>query len=131
MMIVKMMTPYTRSKSSKAKAPLLALTLALSLFLSACTSTFLVGDAASTIVTDKTIGDHVVSFIARKDCSVVRQEQGLTYCKEDAPDPAQAPKMHCYRELGTVTCYEEEDVTSIRPSVEDMKLPQTKKWKPY
>ncbi|WP_417798744.1 hypothetical protein [Terasakiella pusilla] len=129
MMIVKVMKTISRSNSHKFKAPLVALTMALSL--SACSSNFLVGDAVSTIATDKTIGDHVVSLIARKDCSIVRQQQGLSYCKEDAPDPTKAPKMHCYRELGTVTCYEEEDVTSIRPSVEDMKMPQSKKWKPY
>lgn len=129
MMIVRIMKIISRLYGRKIKVPLLALTMALTL--SACTSNFLVGDAVSTIATDKTIGDHVVSMIARKDCSIVRQQQGLSYCKEDAPDPTKAPKMHCYRELGTVTCYEEEDITSIRPTVEDMKMPQSKKWKPY
>jgi len=101
----------------------LALASIAMLTLSGCTSNFLIGDAVSTIATDKTVGDHIVSFISRKDCSTIRQEQGLTYCKEDAPDPSKAPKTHCYRELGKVTCYKEEDLTSIRAPIEDRKDP--------
>ncbi|NVK18407.1 MAG: hypothetical protein HWE30_06930 [Methylocystaceae bacterium] len=101
----------------------LALACASMLILSGCTSNFMIGDAVSTIATDKTMGDHIISYFSRKDCSTVRQEQGLSYCKEDTPDPSKAPKTHCYRELGKVTCYEEADLTSIRAPIEDRKDP--------
>jgi len=60
-----------------------------------------------TMASDKTIGDHLVSFQSGKDCSTVRVEQGRTYCKEDEPNPI--PDVHCYRTIGDVTCYSEPD----------------------
>lgn len=101
----------------------------VSLFsLSACTSQFLIGDAVSTMATDKTFGDHAISLLSNKDCSMVRKEQGLTYCKEDDPQLLPQEKLHCYNELGKVTCYKEPDTISIRAGVEDKKEP-VRKWK--
>lgn len=102
-----------------------AITLScLSMFaLSACTTQFLVGDAISTIATKKTIGDHAMSLLSNKDCSTVRVEQGRTYCKEDDPNLIADQKMHCYNELGKVTCYKEADTTSVRSGIEDKKEP--------
>jgi len=88
------------------------------LFLSAC-SELLVTDAISTVATDKTLGDHVISTLSNKDCSTVRKELGMSYCKEDSPSLQKDPQLHCYNELGKVTCYRQADIYSIRNGVED------------
>ncbi len=85
------------------------------------------GEGISTMITDKTLSDHVISTTSGKDCSTVRKELGLTYCKEDDPQLLRQKKLHCYNELGKVTCYEEADLNSTRPSIEDKKVPY-KKW---
>lgn len=57
----------------------------------------------SVVSSDKTIGDHIVSWTSGKDCSSVRVQLGQYYCKEDEPkDP---PKPYCYRTMGRVDCY--------------------------
>ena len=81
----------------------------------------MIGDAVSTIATKKTIGDHAVSLLSNKDCSIVRKDLGLTYCKEDDPQLTKEAKTYCYNELGKVTCYKEPDNISIRNSIEDKK----------
>lgn len=86
--------------------------------LSACTPQMIVGDLMSVIVTDKTIDDHIVSYASNKDCSTVRTELGMTYCKEDALKQT-GPKMHCYNELGKVTCYKQPEIDTARNQVED------------
>ncbi len=96
--------------------------------LQACTSNFMIGDAVSTIATDKTLGDHAISYLSNKDCSTIRKNLGMTYCKEDDPQRIKEAKVHCYNELGKVTCYKEPDNISIRASVEDKKEP-VGKWK--
>ncbi|SCA54778.1 hypothetical protein MTBPR1_10025 [Candidatus Terasakiella magnetica] len=98
------------------------------LLLSSCTTQFLVTEAVSTMVSDKTLGDHAMSLLSNKDCSTIRKERGLTYCKEDDPQLIKDKKLHCYNELGKVTCYEQADLTSIRAGVEDRKDP-LQKWK--
>lgn len=93
--------------------------LALLAMLSGCGELLFV-EGASTVVTDKTFSDHIVSFYSKKDCSTVRKELGMTYCKEDdlqllKPDS----KQYCYRELGKVTCYEQQDLQSHRKTIEE------------
>src|SRR5512132_1970979 len=39
--------------------------------------------AGTVVATDKTPLDHVVSLVTGKDCSIIRQHRGLTYCVED------------------------------------------------
>lgn len=75
----------------------------LALSLAGCTLGTM--EAVSLMGTDKTVGDHVISLASGKDCSSVRKEQGKTYCKEDEMRPPRA-QMHCYRNIGQVTCYE-------------------------
>ncbi|MDV7340266.1 hypothetical protein RYZ26_11715 [Terasakiella sp. A23] len=118
-MTVKMMKPRDMKKTVRTIGIGSAFLAMLSL--SACTSNFLVGDAISAVATDKTISDHLVSYVSRKDCSTVRTELGLSYCKEDDPRMQKQAKTHCYRELGKVTCYEEADLTSVRQGIEDRK----------
>lgn len=68
---------------------------------------YAIADGATVVVTDKTMIDHAISVASGKDCSVVRVEQGLRYCKEDEVVPH--PVVFCYRELGDVTCYSNPD----------------------
>lgn len=64
-------------------------------------------EVVSVVASDKTVGDHIISFTSGKDCSSVRAQLGQYYCKEDEPkDP---PKPYCYRTLGNVTCYSASD----------------------
>ncbi|MGB0681803.1 MAG: hypothetical protein ACPGOV_03815 [Magnetovibrionaceae bacterium] len=81
--------------------------LVISMALVALAACVPLASGTTIVATDKTIVDHVVSLASRKDCSIVRVEKDLTYCKEDEIDPN--PKMFCYQTLGTVTCYSEED----------------------
>jgi hypothetical protein len=76
--------------------------------LAACEQAPTYGGIASALVimgTDKTIVDHAISMGSGKDCSTVRLERGLHYCREDEPNPE--PRVHCYPTLGRVTCYSE------------------------
>lgn len=79
------------------------------MFLTACSIVPPVAltDWATVGLTDKTIEDHVVSVISGKNCSTVRTNQGRTYCVEDELNPE--PKVHCYRTLASVTCYDKPD----------------------
>ena len=75
-------------------------------------------DGAVVVGSDKTMIDHVVSLASGKDCSLVRKERGMTYCKEDEVIPR--PEVYCYRELAKVTCYDKPDARrSDRPLVGD------------
>lgn len=65
-------------------------------------------EAVSTMGTSKTFSDHIVSIASGKNCSSVRRERGLTYCEEDEPRPPPVSR-HCYRTLGSVTCYDRPD----------------------
>ncbi|HVY14293.1 MAG TPA: hypothetical protein VHB27_03635 [Rhodopila sp.] len=63
--------------------------------------------SAFTIGSVTTIGrsppDAVYSLITGRDCSVVRLDQGKSYCRPVEPPP-QAPEF-CTRSLGTVDCW--------------------------
>jgi hypothetical protein len=59
------------------------------------------------VTTGKTPVDHVYSWIAGKNCSMVRQHRGKTYCVEDEPEIPVV--VHCYPTLGEVTCYDAPD----------------------
>ncbi len=120
-----MITQYSQKLKKCATITMAALSM---LSLASCTPQFLIGDAVSTVATDKTFGDHAISILSNKDCSSVRRERGLTYCKEDDPQLVKEAKMFCYNELGKVTCYKQADVTSVRSSIEDKKEP-VKIWK--
>ena len=89
----------------------LLVAVSLTALLGACSGQsmahFAVADAAVVVATDKTIADHVISVASGKDCSLVRKERGMTYCKEDEVVPH--PNVYCYRELGGVSCYDGPD----------------------
>lgn len=62
-------------------------------------------NAGSLMLTGGTVPDVVVSLVTGKTCSVVRLEQGRTYCREDEPNPK--PNVYCYATLATPDCYSE------------------------
>ena len=71
-------------------------------------------DVGSVVITEKTLGDHLISVGSGKDCSTVRTELGMTYCKED--EITLSPAVYCYRTLGDVTCYPNPDSrTDLHP----------------
>jgi hypothetical protein len=81
-------------------------TIVVLLGLAACNEISVFG-TASVVTTDKTLSDHAVSYLSGKDCSTVRKETGRSYCKEDERNPT--PTVHCYRNLGGVTCYDKQN----------------------
>jgi len=81
-------------------------TLVISLtVLAAGCAEFLGVEGVSVMATEKTLGDHIVSYSSGKDCSTLRKDRGLTYCKEDEKIPPM--NVFCYNTLGEVTCYRE------------------------
>lgn len=61
-------------------------------------------NVATVPVFGRTAPDLLVSAVTGKDCSMVRVEQGKTWCREDEPPPA--PPPFCTRSLGVVDCWE-------------------------
>lgn len=47
--------------------------------------------------------DALYSVVSGKDCSVVRLDQGKTYCRPVEPPPESPP--YCTRSLGVVDCW--------------------------
>lgn len=100
----------TKRLMTIGRNPLLAVVLvSATTMLSGCGGLF-VAEGASTVVSGKTVSDHVISLASGKDCSIVRTEKGLTYCVEDEAVVNQ-DRYFCYRTLADVTCY-----TSAHPS---------------
>jgi hypothetical protein len=64
-------------------------------------------NGASLVGSEKTVGDHIMSYVSGKDCSTVRSNLGRTYCVEDEPNPI--PRVFCYPTIGKVTCYDRPD----------------------
>lgn len=61
---------------------------------------------ASLINTDKSVTDHLVSYVTGQNCSSVNLGESGTYCLDPlAALPLEAPR-YCYRSLGEVTCYD-------------------------
>ncbi|GIK97191.1 MAG: hypothetical protein BroJett029_14000 [Alphaproteobacteria bacterium] len=76
--------------------------------------------AVSFATTDKFLSDHAVSAVTGEDCSALQFEQTGEFCRaaEDVAAErlveaerrlAATPGMYCYRTLGDITCYEEQD----------------------
>ena len=73
-----------------------------------------VGTSATTLAhTDKTLPDHVATWVTGEDCSILRstQEKG-PYCLSEEEIEARndpGPQVVCYRTLGAIDCYSEPD----------------------
>lgn len=78
-------------------------------FLAACDPASLGATAAvgagSVAVIGRTPVDAAVSLASGRDCSVVRLDRGLGYCRPVEPPPA--PPPYCTRSLGRVDCWRE------------------------
>jgi hypothetical protein len=59
--------------------------------------------AGSTAVVQRTPLDAVWSLVRGKDCSLVRVDQGKSYCRRPEPPPEAPP--YCTRSLGVVDCW--------------------------
>ncbi|MBV9248741.1 MAG: hypothetical protein JO227_05780 [Acetobacteraceae bacterium] len=57
----------------------------------------------SIAVIGRTPLDAVWSAVTGRNCSVVRLDQGKTYCRPQEPPPE--PPPYCTRTLGTVNCW--------------------------
>lgn len=64
-------------------------------------------DGATVVGSQKTLGDHFISYVSGKNCSTVRRNLGRTYCEEDEPNPV--PRVFCYPTIGKITCYDKPD----------------------
>lgn len=71
--------------------------------------TFWVLDGVSVINTQKTIDDHLVSWLSGEDCSTLKALHGEPYCQ---PEPASVLKVkrtvYCYKDLAASTCYSQQ-----------------------
>jgi hypothetical protein len=77
-------------------------------------ATALVGATVGSIATiQRTPADAVYSLLTGRDCSVVRLDQGKSYCRPMEPKP-EAPAF-CTRSLGTVNCWQDPDKLADHP----------------
>ena len=56
--------------------------------------------------------DHVVSLVYGEDCSVLYTEDGGDYCRDETygqVDDKVVQQTYCYRTIGGIDCYVEED----------------------
>lgn len=51
----------------------------------------------------RTIPDAVVSLVTGKDCSMVRLDNGKSYCRH--PHPLPQPPPYCTQTIGQTTCW--------------------------
>ena len=99
-------------------------TMAVLLLLAGCggeVGLVMVGaSAVSFATTDKFLTDHAVSYATGEECSSLQFEQTGEYCRtadeiaalaaeDEARQQAANPEMYCYRTLGDITCYTQED----------------------
>jgi hypothetical protein len=63
------------------------------------------GTAATVVAIQRTPLDAVYSLATGKDCSMVRLDQGKTYCRPVEPPPE--PPSFCTRSLGVVNCWQD------------------------
>lgn len=68
----------------------------------------LAASTATIPVFGRSLPDLVVSGLSGRDCSIVRLEQGRSYCR--TTDPPIAPDPVCTRSLGTVECWNNPEV---------------------
>ncbi|MDA8052258.1 MAG: hypothetical protein M0002_20015 [Rhodospirillales bacterium] len=83
--------------------------------LTACGASWIVpvGAAAgvnlvSVVVLHRSLFDVIWSFASGRDCSIVRLDRGLSYCKPPEPEPPPLP--YCTRTLGWVECWTDPQV---------------------
>jgi hypothetical protein len=68
---------------------------------------------ASVATIQRTPADALYSWWTGRDCSVVRLDQGKTYCR--AIEPAPDPPVYCTRSLGSVNCWKDPETVPGHP----------------
>jgi hypothetical protein len=68
---------------------------------------------ASVATIHRTPVDALYSLVTGQDCSVVRLDQGKTYCRPIEPEPE--PPAYCTRSLGSVNCWKDPDTVPGHP----------------
>lgn len=71
-------------------------------------------DVAAIATFGRGTGDMVVSLVSGRDCSVVRLDRGLSYCRPVAPPPP--PPRFCTRTLGLPECWADPAALLDRPA---------------
>jgi len=61
-------------------------------------------EGVTAVATGKPLSDHILSISSGKHCSIVRSNEGRSYCEEDEVNPT--PDIWCYKTLGNVSCYD-------------------------
>ncbi len=79
-----------------------------------------IADVLAVVATKKTIIDHAASLSTGLDCSTTRSLNGGTYCEKPYENhPPALGTLYCYRELASVTCYDQpmpyQHLVAIRP----------------
>jgi hypothetical protein len=70
-------------------------------------------NVVSVTTIQRTPADAVYSWLTGRDCSVVRLDQGKTYCRPVEPKPE--PPAFCTRSLGSVDCWQDPDTVPGHP----------------
>jgi hypothetical protein len=68
---------------------------------------------ASVSTIQRTPADALYSLFTGRDCSLVRLDQGKTYCRPVEPEPE--PPPFCTRSLGSVNCWKDPDTVPGHP----------------
>lgn len=69
---------------------------------------FVAASAAAVPVFGRSVPDMIYSGVTGKDCSMLRLEQGKSYCRTTDP-PVETPPV-CTRSLGTIECWSNPEV---------------------
>lgn len=72
------------------------------------------GVAGTIAVFGRSPADLVVSLVSGKDCSIVRWDEGKSYCKPQEPPPQ--PPTFCTRSLGVVNCWSDPALLKDHPT---------------
>ncbi len=76
------------------------------------------GLGASIAIFHRDLFDVLYSGLTGRDCSVVRLDEGRSYCR--TPDPPVPPQPYCTRSLGVVDCWAApERMDPLPPQVAD------------
>jgi hypothetical protein len=77
-------------------------------------------EVASVMLFQRTLVDIAYSAASGQDCSLVRLDRGLAYCRP--PDPQETPALTCTRSLGVPDCWTNpEALTGNTRRIEDAK----------
>jgi hypothetical protein len=70
-------------------------------------------NVGSVAVIQRSPADAVYSWWTGRDCSVVRLDEGKTYCRPVEPEPE--PPAFCTRTLGSVNCWRDSSMMPGQP----------------